>query len=336
MEPLLEREQLPPGYALRAPEMGEIEHVLDLITVCDIAEFGLPDYSLEELRTEWTKPGIDLSRDAWILSAADGQLVGYAYVAHAHHARMFGMGCVHPEHTGRGLGRRLVGLMEARAREHVPLAPPAARVVLHIGGSGTYEPFRRLMEHMGYVSIRNFWRMEIALEEVPPAPKWPDGIGLRPFVRGRDERPLFDAYEEAFADHWGFLPHTFEDFAQRTYEREDFDPRLQFLAMDGGEIAGIACCGYNREAGWVHQLAVRRPWRRRGLGLALLLHVFGEFFRRGTRTIALGVDAQNLTGATRLYEQAGMRPAATYAAFEKELRAGVELATQSLSGDAGM
>ena len=40
----------------------------------------------------------------------------------------------------------------------------------------------------------------------------------------------------------------------------------------------------------------------------LLLHAFGELYRRGSYTIGLGVDSQNLTGATRLYEQEKGKP----------------------------
>lgn len=83
--------------------------------------------------------------------------------------------------------------------------------------------------------------------------------------------------------------------------------------------------------GWVDQLGVRRPWRRSGLGLALLHHTFGEFYRRGFTRVALGVDASSLTGATRLYERAGMYVARKYLTLEKELRPGVELGTQTVA-----
>jgi ribosomal protein S18 acetylase RimI-like enzyme len=77
---------------------------------------------------------------------------------------------------------------------------------------------------------------------------------------------------------------------------------------------------------------VLRPWRRRGLGLALLRHSFQEFFRRGRRKVGLGVDASSLTGATRLYEKAGMRSDEHHksARFEKELRPGIDLSTKSV------
>ena len=59
--------------------------------------------------------------------------------------------------------------------------------------------------------------------------------------------------------------------------------------------------------GWVGSLGVRDGWRRRGIGESLLLTSFAEFHRRGERKVALGVDVQNPTGATRLYERVGMR-----------------------------
>jgi len=81
--------------------------------------------------------------------------------------------------------------------------------------------------------------------------------------------------------------------------------------------------------GWVGTLGVRRPYRRQGLGLALLRHSFAEFYRRGRRRVGLGVDSQNLTGATRLYQKAGMHVSRVQLIFEKELRPGVVLSTQS-------
>ena len=85
-------------------------------------------------------------------------------------------------------------------------------------------------------------------------------------------------------------------------------------------------CSVSDGIGWIDTLAVRATWRRRGLGYALLTHAFHELYARGMRRMALGVDAENPTGATRLYERAGMHVGQQYATFGKELRAGIELA----------
>jgi ribosomal protein S18 acetylase RimI-like enzyme len=112
--------------------------------------------------------------------------------------------------------------------------------------------------------------------------------------------------------------------------QEDFDPSLWFIAMAGDEVAGVSLCGYYLDGGIVNTLGVRRPWRHLGLGMALLRHSFGEFYRRGIHTVGLGVDSQSLTGATRLYERAGMHILLSYDHYEKELRAGIDLSTQTL------
>ena len=106
------------------------------------------------------------------------------------------------------------------------------------------------------------------------------------------------------------------------------------LAMDGDQIAGLALCvpkdTDDPDMCWVNSLSVRRPWRRRGVALALLHHAFGEAYRRGIRKVGLGVDASSLTGATRLYEKAGMHVYRQWDAYQKELRPGEDLSTQQL------
>jgi len=100
-------------------------------------------------------------------------------------------------------------------------------------------------------------------------------------------------------------------------------------------VASIFClCRHqsydNPEVGYISTLGVLRPWRKRGIGLALLSHAFSEFYRRGKRMAGLGVDAESLTGALRLYENAGMHVHQAFERFEKEIRTGKEISVQSL------
>jgi ribosomal protein S18 acetylase RimI-like enzyme len=182
--------------------------------------------------------------------------------------------------------------------------------------------------------------MVIELNGSPTEPVWPAGIKVRSLKIGLDERAVVSAVRESFQDHWGYIERPYEEEFNRWQHRmdndPDFDPVLWFLAMDGDEIAGISLCwpkvSDDPDMGWVQTLGVRRPWRKQGLGLALLQHSFGELYRRGKRKVGLGVDAQNLTGALRLYEKAGMRsdPAHQFSVYEKELRPGEDLATNQL------
>lgn len=176
------------------------------------------------------------------------------------------------------------------------------------------------LRRRGFEVVRHFVRMEVDHAEQPAEPVWPDGITVRTFRPG-DARAVYDATQEAFLDHWDPFEISYEEWLRWGPKASGFDPGLWFVAEDDGEIAGAALCKPAREpgGGLVAVLAVRRPWRRRGLGRALLLHSFGEFRRRGYRKTELGVDAENLTGAVRLYERAGMRVAKRFPMFERRL-----------------
>ena len=310
---------------LRPAQLADVKPVAQLMLEVCTAE-GDPTVAMtpEELEREWKSPGYELEKNTWVVETMDGRIVGYEEFDNEHaHAFLRGDGYVHPEYKGRGIGTTMLRMLEERAREEMKLAEPDLRVFIR-NGMMSDSVARQLHEAEGYRPIRFSWRMEINLEEAPRAPIWPTGIELRPFVLEQHNHVIFEADEEAFSDHWGHTPSTFEHWQHHVSGREDFDPSLWFVAWDArsAEIAGYSLCRYRMGHGWVGTLGVRRPWRKRGLGEALLLHSFGEFYKRGMKTVGLFVDAQNPTGATRLYKKAGMHAAAEYVFYEKELRPG--------------
>jgi mycothiol synthase len=237
-------------------------------------------------------------------------------------------GYVHPDYRGMGLGSYLVAWGERWTRDHMPQAQENARVVAQHYINSANEAARRLLENSGYTPVRGIYVMETKLEEAPPLPHWPADISVRTFVPGRDERAVYEAVEDAFRDMWGRPRGTFERFVGMT-KAESFDPSLWFLALEGDEIAGVTLCKTLAGEGWVDVVGVRRPWRNRGLGLALLRHAFTEYHRRGTPRVSLSVDAESVTGAPRLYGRAGMRVRESYVIHLKELRPGVDLGKRS-------
>ena len=323
-------QKLPQGFLIRRPTMDDLQAAYKVFESCDIAYDGSVDITVEELRTDWMSPTFNLQQDAWLVVEPDGQVVGYAAVGQREYARIYSKVLVRPEYTHLGLQDCLLAQIEQWAQAQIPQARSDARVALICWISNNDEQTRKSIERHGFKEIRRSWRMRIEMNEAPPAPEWPAGISVRTFRPG-DERVVFDVDEEAFQDHWGHMPGNFEEWKHWTVERENFDPTLWFLACEGDCIVGISLCAYRDDLGWVGTLAVLRPWRRIGVGQALMLHSFGEFYRRGTRAVGLGVDAQNLTGATRLYERVGMHVARVYINYEKELRAGVELSTQTIT-----
>ncbi len=326
-------ETLPKVLLVRTPRMDDLQAVYELVRDCDLADNGIEDFTLEDFRSAWQEPDFDLASDGWVVVTPEGRLVGYADTMHRSHARIYAFMRVHPDYRGLGIEKYLLHMAEERAQRHIAEAAPGVRVSLGVGISHNDQASGRLLEEEGYVHIRSSWRMGIEMDQPPPEPVWPDGISVRTFIPG-EERAVFEMIDEAFQDHWGHMPGVFEQWEHWMIKRGNFDPTLWFLAVDGDTLAGGALCSDEKElgVGWVSQLAVRRPWRRKGLAMALLLQAFGEFYRRGIHKVGLGVDSQNLTGATRLYQRAGMHVVLQYDTYEKELRAGQELSTQSIDG----
>ena len=179
---------------------------------------------------------------------------------------------------------------------------------------------RRLLESLGYGAVRLFREMRIEFDAPPPAPEWPDGLRVVPFDPEHDALEFHAANQEAFADHWDYTPRDFEWWSQLNFTSERFDPTLWCVVRAGDEIAaGTICTGDTYGGGFIHALFTRRPWRRQGVGAALLADAFRRFWERGEHSAGLGVDAASDTGAFRLYERAGMSPALGWVAYAKEL-----------------
>ena len=313
---------LPEGFSTRAPTREDAEEVAILISACQIADTGETDMSVEEMHDDWHS--LDLAEEAVIVTSPDGRTAAYADVFNRSFVIVSIYGYVHPDYRGMGLGSYLVAWGERWTRDHMPQAQENARVVAQHYINSANEAARRLLENSGYTPVRGIYVMETKLEEAPPLPHWPADISVRTFVPGRDERAVYEAVEDAFRDMWGRPRGTFERFVGMT-KAESRDPSLWFLALEGDEIAGVTLCKTLAGEGWVDVVGVRRPWRNRGLGLALLRHAFTEYHRRGTPRVSLSVDAESVTGAPRLYGRAGMRVRESYIIHLKELRPGVDL-----------
>jgi mycothiol synthase len=325
-------------YTLRPATLDDLPEAVAMFNACSRETDGKDDFELENYRNEWSDPSIDLAADTRVAQSPDGTIVGCIEVWNTPpYTFCWIWGRVHPAFRGQGIGTALMDWAEDRAHIALERTPANARVALNAGIISTHQPTIDLFQDHGYTAVRHSMTMERDLIDELPAPIWPAGIMVRTMMPG-DELAVYRVENETFRDHWGHVEAPEEDafplWRHRALEDPNHDPSLWFLAIDGDQIAGVALCSPFRigdaDMGYVNALGVRRPWRRQGVAEALLFHAFAEMRRRGRTRVGLGVDATSLTGATRLYEKVGMRAVRNFTLFEKELRGGVNLATQTI------
>jgi mycothiol synthase len=302
---------------VRPPGDDDFDEVLALLQAADAALIGESDWTADDLRDEWDDVA-DRERDAWVVEL-DGRIAGHALLVDRR-TRLSADGYVHPELRGRGVGSELLRLTEARARQLAEsLEPPVKLQNATLVGDPCVPA---LYERHGFAPARHFFRMVIDLDEQEPPLSESDGATIGPYDHPREARAVHETIDGAFAREWNHRPESFEEFEARRLAGRHFDPSLWLVARAGEEVVGALLADWKRmgDWGWIGSVGVREGWRRRGIGEALLRASFREFHRRGERKVALGVDVQNPTGATRLYERVGMRVFWEAVVYEKLLR----------------
>jgi mycothiol synthase len=307
---------LPKNFTVRAPLPDDAQAVAELSIARDIDESGKPATNLQEIQMYWRRKNFDLSSDAWLVYAPDGTLAAYGDMWYSTgFARLNNNSSVHPAYKNQGIEEWMLAQAEDWAQARVIEEKITLR---HVVNADVPDKVER-MTRWGYQPVRNAWIMKIDLDKQPPTPAIPSGIVLRPFRRNRDERAAWACIQEAFRDLWQHEDSPFEEWSNFTLANASWSPELSYLAWDGEELAGATMVMNDELGGWVQNIGVRRPWRGRGVGLALLHTVFHELYKLGVPTAGLEVDAENPSGALHLYERAGMHVDEHFTEYRKEL-----------------
>jgi GNAT superfamily N-acetyltransferase len=282
---------------------ADFEAVVALLREDEEAAFHRPSLIGPSDLREWTSRA-DLAHDSWLFEE-DGELhaVGWADIVDD---LGVGIGVVHPRFRDTGLGAQLLERSEATGR-----ARGVSR--MHQFTLGPDTAATALMTAHGYRDVRHFFEMAIDQTEPPPPVDLPVET-----VREEDVPGFHAALDEAFQDHWEHHSTPFDEWWGRHSSNPNLDLSLWFMIRDGDEIAAVTRNEGNRNGGgYIGAIGVRRPWRGKGYAKALLLHSFRVFFERGMPRVTLGVDAENPTGATHLYERVGMHADQENVVFEK-------------------
>lgn len=291
-------------YRFRAPLEDELEAIADVLLADQRADGVEPVLDADFIRQVWSRLDFDLAADAWVATDDQGRIVAYGQVRREVSDIVGSWGVVQPEHRGRGIGSALFGRIDARAAVLLDGQPTPRfqHSITAVDGAAA-----AIVRAWGLQPLRHFWHMQIDLVGPRDTGTDPEGIEIRTIEPDRDLPAVHAILETAFVDDPGDHPEPFDRWAVEHTTSPSYDPTLWFLARDGGDPVGALTGRAGDDGGWVDSLAIVASHRGRGIGSALLRHAFSALAARGQRRVMLNVDAENVTGATTVYERAGMR-----------------------------
>lgn len=272
-----------------------------------------------------------------LFAEVNGQTVGYVRgwwdIEESSEPKWLGvhLGFVSPAWRGKGIGRNLLDFVETRLAEVAAELVQQGQLAPELPRFASCEVYdtetakTALLEYAGHQAVRYGLDMvRPDLENIPDLPL-PADLQVRP-VLPEHYRAVWDACNEAFRDHWGYIPEPEEEF-YKMQESPEFDPSLWRVAWEGDQVAGMVLSfinaaensEYNRKRGYTENICVRRPWRGKGLAKALIALSLQAIKERGMEHAALGVDSQNLSGALQLYQSMGYEVVKRMAIYRKRL-----------------
>lgn len=268
-----------------------------------------------------------------LFAEMNGEIIGYSrgfWRQEENGTRIYGsVGFLTPAWRRNGIGATMLHWIEDRLRAIAESHETMDTGELELMAEDSNAGLAAMSEKNNYKPIRYFVEMvRPDLENIPDFPL-PEGLEVRP-VLTEHYRALWEADQEAFRDHWGYSAPTEEDYQGWLDNKIIFQPELWQIAWDTNtdEIAGQVRTfintaeneKYDRKRGYTEFISVRRPWRKRGLARALIVRSLRLQKERGMTESALGADSENVSGATRVYEDCGFRITKRNTLYRKPIR----------------
>lgn len=298
----------PSGLTTRPARQDDLHAVTELLRGSELVDRGEAEITPEDVASVWSMPDFDLDKESNMIFD-DDRLVGYGEVY-----QWRAEATVYPDARDRGIGTGLVAWTE-----QATLARRSASEEARIGQTiiDSNHTAIELLKRNGYTRRHTSWALRMPTEvEIEDQPL-PVGYAIRPFGE-KDERQVFQVVEDAFNEWPNRAPSTFEKWQSWVTLRDDFDPSLVFVVIYEGKVVGVAVGLSYPDEGWVHQLAVQRDHRRKGLAKALLKTTFDQMRTLGFPEVGLSTDSR--TGALDLYLDLGMEVRRSYTHYSKLLR----------------
>jgi len=324
--------QAEPGLEFRPLRVSDADALCDLLLAARAVDGPRVPVARDELRHAWfDHPGTRLETDTLAAVTPDGHLAGaiaaLARDAPTTAAKVFLPGAVHPAHRRRGIGTRLLRDGTARAAAILAAIPARDDLVRQVDCETPAGAADRLalFEREGYRRARSFLTMFRDLFEPIPVPVLPAPLTLTTWTPDLDDETRL-AHNDAFRDHWGSSPVNGERWQHFVAKAPGFRANCSWLAVADSKVVGYSLATINDDPaggrlGWLGTVGVRRGWRQRGVASALLSKSLESLARAGAEKAGLDVDAENPTGAVRVYTGLGFHPAETSIIYSRRIDA---------------
>ncbi len=325
-----------PGFRLRGFQ-GESDYrnILAVIHGCCAVDGLERAEQLEDVSNNYAHLHHSDPHTDMLFAEVDGEVVGYARcwweVEGSGHWIGFQLGYVLPAWRHKGIGSTLLNFNEqrlsqiARQLKDSGELPVDATCLLDNYISSSEVDRTQLIERNGYRAVRySFDMVRPNLDNIPDLPL-PMGVEVRA-VLPEHQRLIWEASNEAFRDHWGYIPDPWESFDGFIHSPE-YDPSLWRVAWQGDQVVGMVLSfidtdqneKYSRRRGYTENICVRRQWRKRGVAKALIAMSLKALKERGMTDAGLGVDTENTSGALHLYHAMGFQEVKRGAIYRKEI-----------------
>ena len=297
---------LPQGLQTCPANHEDAQAIATMNVAHEMATMGISESTPDDVLEFWHDENVDIVHDTLVITTEDNKLAGYTGVAATSRGIMLdaNMGVV-LTYKDSSIASYLLQFAEERAYTLLLTHPETPRLIY----AWSFTPdITQVLEQHGFKVDASDYRMRIVFETPPLQPQSLEGITIRPYVPGKEERAVYDVIAEAFPDIDGKPYRPYEQWYENVFiKSSSFEPSMLYVAEVGGHIVGtILCRIWQSGSGHIWQVAVRRAWRKRGIALNLLYTAFGEYYRRGIHEVILDVDSTNTTGAQELYKRAGM------------------------------
>lgn len=313
---------LPSGYTSRAATMEDVKDIYDVISAHHVPVIGKPDTTPEDVADDLEEPGWDINRDGWLVHDAEGRAVGWGWACRKGESSNVDMDIYTRAADADAVAAWLWEQAQERARA-IARELGHDEVTIDIGVFQEDTIVRKAAEANGFAPAATFIRMRIDHIGLRESPVMPDGLELRPATDEQVRRDALRIRNESFADHFGSVPRTYEDWAAERDASSSNDWAMVHVAYVDGEPAALVLRTNNfvadENCGYVLTLGTLPGFRNRGIASYLLRYAFAEDAQAGRTGTILHVDTNPQRPALGFYQRNGMHPIRTIDVWRRTL-----------------